>query len=87
MNICRVFRLKMDEIFARAKSILVIWADDDDPENLPVFQDTLQTKAKQAHIAFENIQMLLECKFNIKVFQKKEKYLFYYKSSSCNIII
>ena len=53
----------MDEIFARAKSILVIWADDTDPENLPVFQETLQTKAKQAHIAFENVQMLLDCKY------------------------
>ena len=55
----------MDEIFARAKSILVIWADGGDPENLPVFQDTLQTKAKQAHISFENVQMLLDCKFKI----------------------
>ncbi len=53
----------MDEIFARAKSILVIWADDVDPDNLPTFQDTIQTKAKQAHIAFENVQMLLDCKF------------------------
>jgi anamorsin len=50
----------MDEIFARAKSILVIWADDVDPENLPTFQDTVQTKAKQAQIAFENVQMLFE---------------------------
>ncbi|CAF0831105.1 unnamed protein product, partial [Adineta ricciae] len=50
----------MDEIFARAKSILVIWADDTDPENLPAFQEILQTKAKQAHIAFENVQMLLD---------------------------
>jgi hypothetical protein len=53
----------MDEIFARAKSILVIWTDNMDPENLPVFQDTLQTKAKHAHISFENVQMLLDCKF------------------------
>jgi hypothetical protein len=53
----------MDDIFARAKSILIIWADDVDPENLPTFQDTIQTKAKQAHIAFENVQMLLDCKF------------------------
>lgn len=52
----------MDEIFARAKSILVIWADDADPDNLPVFQDTVQTKAKQAQIAFENVQMLFDCK-------------------------
>lgn len=52
----------MDEIFARAKSILVIWADDVDPENLPTFQDTIQTKAKQAQIAFENVQMLFDCK-------------------------
>jgi hypothetical protein len=56
----------MDEIFARAKSILIIWAYDNDPENLPAFQDTIQTKAKQAHIAFENIQMLLDCKLHLK---------------------
>jgi hypothetical protein len=62
--------LKMDDIFARAKSILVIWDDDSDSENLPTFQETIQTKAKQAHIAFENVQMLLECKF------KNLKYLF-----------
>ena len=55
----------MDEIFARAKNILVIWADETDPESLPVFQDTLQTKAKQANIAFENVQMLVDCKFSI----------------------
>ncbi len=61
----------MDEIFARAKSILVIWADGVDPDNLPTFQDTIQTKAKQAHIAFENVQMLLDCKF-----KKKWKYFF-----------
>jgi hypothetical protein len=52
----------MDEIFAHAKSILIIWADGVDPENLPAFQDTIQTKAKQAHIAFENVQMLIDCK-------------------------
>jgi hypothetical protein len=75
----------MDEIFARAKSILVIWADNDEPENLPVFQETIQTKAKQAHIAFENVQMLLECKFTLYYI-----YLFIYKtiqSPTCNIII
>ncbi|CAF0940278.1 unnamed protein product [Rotaria sp. Silwood1] len=50
----------MDEIFAHAKNILVIWAPDVKPENLPVFQETIQTKAKQASIAFENVDMLFE---------------------------
>jgi hypothetical protein len=53
----------MDEIFANTKSILVIWVDDTDPKYLPAFQDILQSKAKQAQIAFENVQMLFECKF------------------------
>jgi hypothetical protein len=55
----------MDEIFARAKSILVLWAEDVDPESLPVFQEIMQTKAKQAHIEFENVQLLLECKSHV----------------------
>jgi hypothetical protein len=58
----------MDDIFARAKSILVIWADDDASENLPIFQEIIQTKAKQAHIAFENVQMLLESRRAISSF-------------------
>jgi hypothetical protein len=53
----------MDEIFAYAKSIIVIWVDNTEPENLPNFQKILQTKAKKAHLALENVQMLLECKF------------------------
>jgi len=53
----------MDEIFASAKSILVVWMDDTDPESVPMFQETLDTKAKQAHIVFESVQLLLECKF------------------------
>ena len=52
----------MDDIFARANSILIIWADNVDPENLPVFQEIIQSKSKQADIAFENVQMLLDCK-------------------------
>ena len=53
----------MDEIFARANNILIIWADNLDPEDLPVFQETIKSKSKQADIAFENVQMLLDCKF------------------------
>jgi hypothetical protein len=53
----------MDEIFANTKSLLVVWDDDTDPKNLPNFQETLKIKAKQAQIAFENAQMLFECKF------------------------
>jgi hypothetical protein len=60
----------MDDIFAHAKSILVVWVDNTDPENLPTFQDILQTKAKQAHIAFENVEMLLDCKFYLFIFNK-----------------
>lgn len=52
----------MDEIFASAKRILVIWADDVDPESLPTFQETIQMKAKQALVAFENVHMLSDCK-------------------------
>jgi hypothetical protein len=63
----------MEEIFARAKNILIIWADGVDPENLPAFQDTIQAKAKQAQIAFENVQMLLDCKLK---FNKKFKNFF-----------
>ena len=51
----------MDDIFARAKTILIIWADGTDPDDLPVFQEKVQTKAKQAQIAFENVRMLIEC--------------------------
>jgi hypothetical protein len=54
----------MNEIFANAKNILIVWIDDTDPNNLPGFQEVLQTKAKQAQIAFENAQMLFECKLN-----------------------
>ncbi|CAF2630318.1 unnamed protein product [Rotaria sp. Silwood2] len=50
----------MDDIFASAKSILVVWAPDVNPENLPMFQEKIQTKAKQARIAFENVEMLSE---------------------------
>ena len=51
----------MDDIFARAKNILIIWADGTDPDDLPAFQETIQIKAKQAQIAFENVRMLIEC--------------------------
>ncbi|CAF0795602.1 unnamed protein product [Rotaria sp. Silwood1] len=50
----------MNEIFAHAKSILVVWVDDVDSENLLSFREIIQTKAKRAHIAFENVQMLFE---------------------------
>ncbi|CAF3372282.1 unnamed protein product [Rotaria socialis] len=50
----------MNEIFAHAKSILVVWVDDVDSEILATFQETLQNKAQQAHIAFENVQKLFE---------------------------
>ena len=54
----------MDEIFNKTKSILVVWNDDTNPKDLPNFQETLKNKAKQAQIAFENAQMLFECKFS-----------------------
>ncbi|CAF2402213.1 unnamed protein product [Rotaria sp. Silwood2] len=50
----------MNEIFAHAKSILVVWVDDINSENLLPFREVIQTKSKQAHIAFENVQMLFE---------------------------
>ncbi|CAF0833435.1 unnamed protein product [Rotaria sordida] len=50
----------MNEIFAQAKSILVVGVDDVDPENLLPFREIIQTKAQQAHITFENVQMLFE---------------------------
>lgn len=53
----------MDEIFANAKSILVVWIDDVVPVNLPKFQDTLQMKSKQAQIPCESVPILLKCKF------------------------
>ncbi len=62
-NVTGYFQIEMDEIFANTKSILVVWVDDTDPKYLPAFQDILQSKAKQAQIAFENVQMLFECKF------------------------
>lgn len=54
----------MEEIFAQAKNILIIWTDDANPEKLPAFQQTIQLKAKHARIAFENARMLFGCKFN-----------------------
>ncbi len=82
----------MDEIFANAKSILVVWLDDNDPENLPKFQDTLQMKSKQAQIAFENVQMLLECKSDRSIDRLiyREYHICFsveMKSSTCYIII
>lgn len=50
----------MDEIFARAKNILVIWGEGIDPENLPRFQQVIQAKADQAQIDYENVQMVLD---------------------------
>lgn len=55
----------MDEIFAQAKNILIIWTDDVNPEKLPIFQESIQLRAKQARIAFENARMLFGCKFNL----------------------
>lgn len=52
----------MDEIFTRAKSILVVWTADVNPESLPAFQDVMHSKAPHATIAFENIEMIVECK-------------------------
>lgn len=54
----------MDEIFARAKNLLVIWGDNIDPENLPRFQQVIQAKADKAQIDYENVQMVLDCKSN-----------------------
>jgi hypothetical protein len=54
----------MENILVNAKTILVIWSDDKDPERLPAFQQIIQGKTKQAQIAFENVQMLVNCKFN-----------------------
>jgi len=57
----------MDEIFAQAKNILIVWVDDTNPEGLPTFQELIQTKAKKAEFAFENVKILLECKFYLSI--------------------
>jgi hypothetical protein len=57
----------MDEIFAQAKSILIVWVDDTNPEALPTFQELIQTKAKKAEFAIENVKILLECKFYLSI--------------------
>lgn len=55
----------MDEIFANAKNILAVWIEDTQPENLSIFQEVLQTKAKQAQVVYESVKMLLECKCHL----------------------
>ncbi len=70
-NVTGYFQIEMNEIFANAKNILIVWIDDTDPNNLPGFQEVLQTKAKHAQIAFENAQMLFECKLNWLVYKRK----------------
>ncbi|CAF0938967.1 unnamed protein product [Didymodactylos carnosus] len=52
----------MDEIFANAKSILIVWFDSAKTENLLPFKEKIQMKAKQAEISFENAHMLNESK-------------------------
>ena len=54
----------MDEIFARAKNLLVIWGDNIDPEHLPRFQQVIQAKADKAQIDYENVQMVVDCQSN-----------------------
>jgi hypothetical protein len=52
----------MNDIFVQAKSILILWIDNVDRGNLPVFQRIIESKAKHAEITSENVQVLLECK-------------------------
>ena len=54
----------MDEIFANAKNILVVWVDEANSEILMDFEDTLQTKAKRATIVMESMEKLFKCKFD-----------------------
>jgi hypothetical protein len=82
----------MNDIFVNSKNILVVWIDDTDSENLPTFQKILQPKANQAQIAFENVDMLLECKFDLYIYQKKTKFFLSKKkarraSSSFDVIL
>lgn len=52
----------MDEIFANAKNILVVWLDHLNSEMLLQFEKTLQIKAKHANIVLEDLRKLFECK-------------------------
>jgi hypothetical protein len=58
----------MNDIFANAKGILIVGIDDTDSESLSTFKEILKTKSKHAQIAFENVQMLSECKFNLSIY-------------------
>jgi hypothetical protein len=59
----------MDNIFAQAKNILIVWVDDVDPEKVPAFQKLIEPKAKQAEITSENVHILLECKIVLPVYK------------------
>jgi hypothetical protein len=54
----------MEDIFANAKSVLIVWTADANQEKLSTFQDVIHTKSKQAEIAPEDVQVLLQCKFD-----------------------
>ena len=56
----------MEDIFIRAKNILIIWGNNVDPERLPAFQQKIQSKAPKSNIGFENVEMLVDCKLNLK---------------------
>ncbi|CAF1418943.1 unnamed protein product [Adineta steineri] len=58
----------MDDIFANAKNILIIWTADTDSSKLPAFQQLIQEKSEQAQIEFENIEKLLESQRKISSF-------------------
>ncbi|CAF0878072.1 unnamed protein product [Didymodactylos carnosus] len=50
----------MNEIFDNAKTILIVWFESAKPESLLPFKQTIQLKAKEANISFENAHMLNE---------------------------
>ena len=51
----------MDELFARSSDILIVWTDVTDQQRLPVFQETIQMKAKEAFLTVESMDQLFEC--------------------------
>lgn len=52
----------MNDLFAQAKSILVVCVSDIDVDVIRTFQEVLERKAPHAQIVFENAQSLSTCK-------------------------
>lgn len=81
-------KFEMEDIFRRAKTILIIWGSGVVTDDLPPFQEKIQTKAPSATLAFENVDMLLQCKpntlfdfhlvffFNVVFFSEQIKFIF-----------